>query len=405
MAKEILQKSSFGLLRTNPKLSSNVKILVDSQDSVFLESFSANDELSKSKYKKYTVSSQGDYYFDLYRFYNQKVPTQLDDIFDVATKDRSISIKNEFGLQYDDFYQYGAQPKNSQLYSEEFSLFAPLWLEPSNMPDHLIIFRTEDPVSVNSKTIPDLSDPAVIDLVINPKNLTKNILNKSQIVTSFNLTEQSNIGRYIRNHGSSPLFPESSIMMNYQGNRFTQYNGISVNEPGFTSKSRKLFNDTWPRDKTIIEYESVITNGFAELGVVSSNILNLEFLFNDNLKSTKYEFYRYFGLYVNAAEYNKFLLDGKSLFADRFNQSSQIPIPTQNDIAYSTNINEQIQSNTDGIVLYAEQPPISTIGASFFVNAIVNDMPRIGYVHDASESIFIKLQNDNQFTSWNIKIR
>ena len=81
MAKEILQKSSFGLLRTNPKLSSNVKILVDSQDSVFLESFSANDELSKSKYKRYTVSSQGDYYFDLYRFYNQRVPTQLDDIF------------------------------------------------------------------------------------------------------------------------------------------------------------------------------------------------------------------------------------------------------------------------------------------------------------------------------------
>jgi len=403
MTKEILQKSSFGLLRTNPKLSSNVKILVDSEDSVFLESFSANDELSKSKYKRFTVSSKGDYYFDLYRFYNQRVPTQLTDIFEVATKDRSISIKNEFGLQYDDFYQYGAQPKNSKLYTEEFSLFAPMWIEPSNIPDYFVIFRTEDPVSVNTKNLTDQADPTTINLVSNPKYLTDNILEKSQIVTSYDLTSRSNIGRYIRNHAGSVLFPESALLMSYDHNRYAEYNGIGIGAPGFTSKSRSLFHDTWPRDKTIIEYESIVTNGFSELGVVSANILNLEFLFDDKLKSTKYEFYRYFGLFVNAAEYNKFYIDGSSLFSDRFIQSNQIPIPTQNDIGYNTNVNDQIQTNTDGIVLYAEQPPISAVGASFFLNEIVKDMPRIGYVKDVANK-FHKIKNNSAFNYGTLRL-
>jgi len=410
MAKEILQKSSFGLLRTNPKLSSNVKILVDSQDSVFLESFSANDELSKSKYKRYTVSSQGDYYFDLYRFYNQRVPTQLDDIFSVASKDRSISIKNEFGLQYDDFYQYGAQSKNSTLYTEEFSMFSPLWIEPSNIPDYFIIFRTDDPVSVSTKTLTNQADPATIDLVSNPKHFINNILDKSQIVTSFDLTAKSNIGRYIRNHAGSSLFPESSLMMSYEKNNYAEYNGISVTNPGFTSKSKNLFYDTWPQDKTIIEYESIVTNGFSELGVVSSNILNLEFLFDDNLKSTKYEFYRYFGLFVNAAEYNKFYLDGDSLFSDRFIQSEQIPIPIQNDIGYSTNVEDQVQTNATGIVLYAKQPPISSIAptslggtSAFFASRITSNMPRIGYVKDIKNK-FHKIKNDSLYETGTLKL-
>ena len=55
MNKPILHKTSFGLLRTNPKLTTNVKLIADSKDGLFLESFDANDELSKSKYKGYKV--------------------------------------------------------------------------------------------------------------------------------------------------------------------------------------------------------------------------------------------------------------------------------------------------------------------------------------------------------------
>jgi len=70
MSKPILQKTSFGLLRTNPRLTTNVKLVVDSKDLLYLESFDATRELSKSKYNGFRVSSNNDYYFDLYRFYN-----------------------------------------------------------------------------------------------------------------------------------------------------------------------------------------------------------------------------------------------------------------------------------------------------------------------------------------------
>ncbi len=66
MSKPILQQTSFGLLRTNPKLTTNVKLVVDTADVLYLESFSATQELSKSKYKGFKVSSNSNYYFDLY---------------------------------------------------------------------------------------------------------------------------------------------------------------------------------------------------------------------------------------------------------------------------------------------------------------------------------------------------
>ena len=64
------------------------------------------------------------------------------------------------------------------------------------------------------------------------------------------------------------------------------------------------------------------------------NVINLEFLFDDD-DVEKYRFQRYFGLYVNKAEYNKFFIDGNALFDDRFgNGTSQLPRPLRNEIAY-----------------------------------------------------------------------
>ena len=52
----ILKRSSFGLLRTNPKLTTNIKIIGDSNNKVYLESIDADPILSKAKYKGYEVT-------------------------------------------------------------------------------------------------------------------------------------------------------------------------------------------------------------------------------------------------------------------------------------------------------------------------------------------------------------
>ncbi len=404
MNKPILDKTSFGILRTNPKLTSNVKLISDSTDRLYLESFNANDELSKSKYKGYPVSSNGDYYFDLYRFYNQSSSTTSQIAFELFQRDETTSIKELYGLQFDQFYAYGAEPKNSKLYDEEYSLFAPLWIEPSNIPDYFIICRIEDPVSVNTKNSVDESDQNIIDQIQSSENFVENILSKSTIVSSFDLTEKSNLGRYIRNHANNQKFPESSIVANWPKNDYFEYNGINIRKPGFCTKKREMYYESWTNDKTIIEYENIITEGFSELGIVHPNIINLEFLFDDK-DVDKYTFQRYFGLYVNKSQYNEFFIDGNALFTDRFS-SNQEPLPTVDDIGYEFNIKDQIQTNSNGVVVYAQQPAISSIdpgGTAFFANEIVYNKARIGYCQDAKGN-FHKIKNSDQFDTGTLRL-
>jgi len=403
MSKPILQKTSFGILRTNPKLTSNVKLIADSNDIIYLESFSANSELSKSKYKGFKVSSASDYYFDLYRFYNQGSPVTKEKSFDIFERSDSLSISDRYGVQFDMTYAYGAEPKNSKLYPEEFGLLAPLWIEPSNIPDYFIICRIEDPVSVNTKTAASEADPSIISQIIDSANFTDNILKNSTIITKFDLTNESNLGRYIRRHVNNEAFPESGMNAKWEKDGYFQYNGIALDRPGFVSRSKNMYYESWPNDSTIIEYENKLTNGFSDLNVVHPNIINLEFLFDDD-SVDDYRFQRYFGLYVNKAEYNKFFLDGGALFQDRFNQTSQLPLPVQNTVGYDNNTQDQVQTNENGIVLYAEQPPISSInGTSFFPNELVYDTARIGYVEDASGE-FHKIKNSSQFDAGTIRL-
>jgi len=403
MNKPILQKTSFGILRTNPKLTSNVKLIADSKDTIYLESFSANSELSKSKYKGFKVSSASDYYFDLYRFYNQGSSVAKETSFDLFERSNSLSISDRYGVQFDMNYAYGAEPKNSKLYPEEFSLLAPLWIEPSNIPDYFIICRIEDPVSINTKTATNEADLSIIESITDSNNFTDNILKNSTIITKFDLTNESNLGRYIRRHAGNSAFPESAMNAKWEKDKYFQYNGIALDRPGFVSRTKNMYYESWPNDSTIIEYENSLTNGFSDLNVVHPNIINLEFLFNDDTVDD-YRFQRYFGLYVNKAEYNKFFLDGDALFQDRFNQTSQLPMPIQNEIGYDNNIKDQIQTNENGIVLYAEQPPISSInGTSFFPNELVYDTASIGYVEDASGE-FHKIKNSSQFDSGTIRL-
>ena len=196
---KILKRTSFGLLRTNPKLTTNIKIIADSQDKVYLESFDADPLLSKSIYKGYQVSSEGSFSFDLKRFYSQtggSIPKGI--AYMLFEEDGSTQIKDRYKNQFDFTYGYGFFPKNSRIYSEEFSMFAPLWIEKDNIPDYFLIFKMDDPATVN------INDPLIIssigatadfdtavglnDLVVNPSLFFENFIEKARIVKTFDLT-------------------------------------------------------------------------------------------------------------------------------------------------------------------------------------------------------------------------
>ena len=47
MVEKILDKASYSIVRTNPKLTGNVKVVSDGAD-IYLESFSANTEIGRA---------------------------------------------------------------------------------------------------------------------------------------------------------------------------------------------------------------------------------------------------------------------------------------------------------------------------------------------------------------------
>jgi hypothetical protein len=404
----ILKRTSFGLLRTNPKLTTNIKIIADSKNKVYLESFDADPLLSKSIYKGFEVTG-GSYSRDLRRFYTQGSTLPKSIAYTLFEEDDSTDVKNRYNNQYDFTYGMGMQPKNSRLYTEEFSILSPLWIEKDNIPDYFLVFKLDGPVTVNTND-PNIApigtnldlDPGLNSLVVDPSQFFENYLKGSKIIKTFDLTYKTEIGSYIRRHAEDPLFPESSIYISFDKNNLSYWQGISYDEGGFCKKAKEIYKDYVLIDKTITENDDFITLGFQENSVVHPNILNLEFLFDD-VEQENFKFSRYFGLYVSEAELGKFIIDGNRLFNDKDNENTQIPRPIKNEIGFPTTQISQIQNNEKGIKIY---PKIGPTGASStilpysgrLINFEETQNPRIPYIKDTKGN-FYSINSTNSWTS------
>ena len=216
-------------------------------------------------------------------------------------------------------------------------------------------------------------------------NIYDNVVSTSKVHAIIDLTENSNIGKYIRRHALNELFPEAPLKVNFNRNEFTSWNGISIDNGEFTSKSVFFHEDLLIRDKSIMEFENIISNGFQNHGIVCANILNLEFLFND-IDADKYEINRYFGMYCNAEDIGKFKIDSTGLFNDKTNEYTQVPTPKiSNTIGYQENLISQIQSNINGIKLYTDVQSGVIPKAGYFNN---KEYPRFGFVKDKNGKIY-----------------
>ena len=129
-------QASYALLKTNPKISGNVKLTTDSNGDIWLNSFDANDELANSAYKKYQISPASTYQRDVHYFFNKgKTPANV--VFEPYQFDTQyLNTKRTFEQQYDNFYNYGVEQLRSKFYDEDFTFLSPLWLR-KEVPDFL----------------------------------------------------------------------------------------------------------------------------------------------------------------------------------------------------------------------------------------------------------------------------
>ena len=174
------------VLRTNPNLTSNVKLVVDSDGSLYMDSISANRVLSDQRYKKVSVDSGSSYAYDLAKFYKN---TPLDKAFETYRTTSDLSVYRDYESQYEEQYHYGARLNDSKLYKDNIRFMAPLWLE-SDLPEYFVVYRIDEPVSEV-----DLSDGLS---GINARIMQ--MLKKATLVKTFDMRKGSKLGNYLDNY-------------------------------------------------------------------------------------------------------------------------------------------------------------------------------------------------------------
>lgn len=338
--KVLTDDSSFQLVRTNPKLTGNVKLTINEAGDMWLNAIKANLELAKDDYARFPIDIAQSLPANIYQFFkNGETPKEI--IFALTESIDLVKTSKDFKDQFD-FSNYfsGIKYFPSNKYEEKLTYFAPLYLK-KNLPNYFVILKMKGPL--NNQIVQDRQnfesgqtrDQYLIEL-----------FKTATIVKTFDLSPTSNPGKYLRTYLNSPGFPVSPLTVSFNENDYTTWNGILVDSGVFGSKGELLYSQY--ADSTPLKFfEENITNGFERNGVILPNIVNLEFIFDDET-SNDYEFDRYLGLYVDTVELSKLDIDLARLYTERTIWPNS---PKLRKEYFESDEVKLFQSNQNGIVL------------------------------------------------------
>ena len=343
---------SFGLLRTNPKLSTNVRIMSNG-NGIWLESFNAHEALANEMYKHFFVSSDSAYNRDLAKFYeyaDYALP------YTVGQEYTDMSVKDKYSQQYETMYWCGCEYIDSLVYQEEMGLLAPLWIG-QQLPNYFVVFRIDDPSYLNIKEWLGTHNE---NDIMPDMDFKKDILDKCDIVKCFDLRDgKSSLGTYLHNYINQDDFPYTPLEVSVDKEHETAYYGIDIVNGCFKRISEMQYPQYFETDQTVLEFDSFITGGFERHKMACANLLNLEFLFNDP-KADEYKFSRYFGLYCNKIELGSFELNWDELRCDKYIRKGDKILLDTNGVRVPMRYNDKsLKLNGGGDGTIQDEEPLS----------------------------------------------
>ena len=373
MAETLLDKASFNLLRTNPKLTGNVKLVSNGND-IYLESFSANGPLSSSSFKAFKIDGSQTYDTDVYNFFQRgKFPTDL--AYEVFQEFEDVSVLSSYSGQYEMFYSAGTRSIASEVYNENLGMLSPLWLN-QKIPNYFVIFRLDNPSAVNNTDAISPNDDET--LAQTSEKFTEFVLQNCTAIKTFDLTENSRLGSYIRRYRNKEGFPKAPLTVSWGRDEPITWNGISYKKGGFISGGSFSYDDLIGQDATIIQNEFFFTQGFERNGILLANLINMEFLFSDP-NADDYSINRYFGLYVNEIEEGTFDISGEGFYKNT--EKTQLPtIKTIDEVSQYLNKPFEM-TNENGILVFLD-PSKTTEITGLPTPQRVNEVESIFYVKD-----------------------
>lgn len=282
----------FSLQRTNPRISGNIKLVIDQDGNPYLESISSSDRLNRSIYKGFKYNPQLTYYQNLRGFAKQF--TEISPLYDVFDE-RNIQVNNNLATQHYRLYDYGAYSSNQRILSSKFRFFAPVYIQESSkrLPENFLIFKLPLNRTVNTKVFGN----TYYDLI-------QEINQTGELIKQYDIKDL--IGKIHQEHS------DSFISLDFQENGFL-LKGLNLKD-GYVQEI--LEDDILPylaNERTFLELENQVTNIFFRNGFIHNNIINLEFLFDDQSSNG---FNRYIGFYSDFHPVENFsgISNNKSIF-------------------------------------------------------------------------------------------
>lgn len=269
---------SYQLLRTNPKLTGNVKVVVTENSKLYLDTFKVSLALGQYKYRHVPVNVNEYYGEALMHF--RKMST--DDFYKVEDNCFNLfTAINDYKMQYYTTYNSGVRTNEDHLYSENFALLAPLCVK-DVLPDFFLVFKVNTDSISKKKSISEAEK-------------IKYFLSNGKLVKSFDFREGSNLGKYVRNIRDKAKNYPGDIFASYDIKNYNKFIGISIDRGVVTSAYESMYKEKPVNNQVALnEY---FTLGFERNKLVSKDIVNFEFMFNDT-EEDLFSINTYFGVYV-----------------------------------------------------------------------------------------------------------
>ena len=270
---------SFQIVRTNPKLTTNTKLVYDGEN-LYMDAYPAVPILSTMEYKNHRVWKTGLFNRDIRNFLLGTNTAA----YAIGQNAQNTVVLNAFDNQFENMYWCGVESINSDIYPQEMGCIAPLYLR-KKRPNYFVIFKIDTPANTIKETDVHFE-------------FDKDVQNRAKIIKTFDLREGTPIGDYIKRYVEQRDFQyDKSIYVNFSSDKIYYY-GIDKNSGVLTQKVEDFKEKLLDNDNTILKMDDWITSGFERNNLIFPYIINFEFLFDDN-DIEEYKFARYFGMYCN----------------------------------------------------------------------------------------------------------
>lgn len=314
---------SYALVRTNPKLTGNVKVVIDSSSNIFLDTFKISNTLSSRRYRRIKVGENSYYGSALMKYYKD-IPTS--EFYKIEDKCCNLfTTVQSYGDQYYDTYRCGVKTNDDKLYSENFAMLAPLCVK-RVMPDFFLVFRVD-------KSLEDYNEQ------MSDNDKLEYFLRFGKLVKSFDMRQHSPLGQYIRNIYENSKNEAGDMYVSYDTDNYNKFIGISLDRGVVTSMYESIHLEKSLSSQVALN--DFYTSGFERNHIVSKDIINFEFMFDDT-EPGLFSIKTYFGLYVKVnTETNDFSCIDSSIFKQKVSLTTEGITDVEDESTEKTKIIEK----------------------------------------------------------------